>query len=105
MTEIESLLDLCKQSRENFAAAAEKIKVAQRVFDRRNGDRWSAGKLKEAKQTAKDIALRNYSEFSEEEKFLFHSLFPEVSQKAFPVTLREPYNVTKGFELSEISYW
>jgi hypothetical protein len=104
MTEIE-LLDICKKSQENFAAAAEKIKTAQLVFNRRNGDRWSSDKLKEAKQTAKGIALRNYAEFSEEEKFLFHSLFPEVSQKAFPVTHREPHNVTKGFELSEISYW
>ncbi len=57
------------------------------------------------KQSAKDFAMVHYAEFTEQTKFLFHHAFPDVAQKAFPITRREPQFVTAGFYNAEKSYW
>jgi hypothetical protein len=56
------------------------------------------------KLLAKEYGKENFAKFSENTKNLFRHIFPEVSQKAFPVK-PEPRYVTAGFAASEESYW
>ena len=57
------------------------------------------------KAAAKAFGIENFATLSEDSKFLFYHIFPEVREKAFPMTAPEPRFVTAGFAASEAASW
>ena len=73
-----------------FSAAIKKLRIAEKVYARRKGDKWSTQKLNEAKNDVRQAHFHN-------------TMGGYVSST--PSRNKEPHYVTAGFASAEESYW